>query len=190
MATKRALALLAAAGLVLAAGCRPRVAYDDPGSLTVSKDWSDTDINETAGELAADLAKHPVIAEAKGTPVILPLDIKNKTSKRLNTSIIVSQIETKLMASGKVTFVDAAAREMLAKEYEYMVSGTVDPATQKGPGKQTGCDYLLHGTIENVEARGQNEKVDAYYIKLTLVDVSKGTKVWQGEKQIKKRIRK
>jgi uncharacterized protein (TIGR02722 family) len=190
MVIKRALGLLAATGLLMAAGCPPKVTYDDPGALTVSKDWSDSDIRGTAGELAADLAKHPVIAEAKGTPVILPLDIKNKTSKRLNTSIIVSQIETDLMATGKVVFVDPQARESLAREYEYMASGNVDPATQKGPGKQTGCDYVLWGTIENVEARGHNEKVDYYYIKLTLVDVSKGTKVWQGQKEIKKRIRK
>ena len=183
---------LALVGVLALAGCEKvsDVTYDDPGSMTVSKDWSDTDIRAAAGELGADLAAHPAVAGAKSRPKILALRIKNKTSKRLNTSIIISQIETRLLRTGKVEFIDGAARPELAKEYEYMASGMVDPKEQKGPGKQAGADYVLWGTIENVEARQGKDKVDYYYIKLTLVSVERNTKVWQGEKETKKRIRK
>ncbi len=185
-------ALLVVGALVLV-GCGGKVSkvtYDDPGSLTVSKDWSDTDIRAAAGELAMSLAKHPVVADAKGIPTILPLRIKNKSSKRLNTSIILSQIETRLLQTGKVAFIDGEARDRLAKEYEYMSSGMVDPKTAKGPGKQAGCDYILWGTIENVEVKQGRDKVDYYYIKLKLTDAKTSLVRWQGEKETKKRIRR
>jgi uncharacterized protein (TIGR02722 family) len=183
-------ALLILAGALVVSGCGSKVTYDDPGAMTVSQDWSDTDIRSAAGELGADLAKHVVIAEATGKPKILALRIKNKTSKRLNTSIIISQIETRLLKTGKVEFIDGAARPELAREYEYMASGMVDPKEAKGPGRQAGADYVLWGTIENVEARMGKDKVDYYYIKLTLVNVARNTKAWQGEKETKKRIRR
>jgi uncharacterized protein (TIGR02722 family) len=188
--THRAITLLLTPVAALAlAGCGSQVIYDDPESLTVSGDWSDTDIRAAASELGAELAAHPAIANATGKPRILALHIKNRSSKRLNTSIIISQIETRLLAAGKVEFIDGAARPELAKEYEYMASGMVDPNQQKGPGRQAGADYLLWGTIENVEARQGRDRIDYYYIKLTLLDVERNTKVWQGEKKIKKRIR-
>ena len=71
-----------------------------------------------------------------------------------------------------------------------MASGNVKPADVKGPGNQAGADYVLHGTFESVPARQGKGRVDYYYIKLTLVDVTRGTKTWQGEVEIKKRIRK
>jgi uncharacterized protein (TIGR02722 family) len=183
-------ALLILAGALVTSGCGKKVTYDDPGSMTVSEDWSDTDIRSAAGELGTSLAKHSVVAEAKNKPKILALRIKNKTSKRLNTNIIISQIETRLMQTGKVEFIDGAARPEMAREYEYMASGMVDPKDVKGPGRQAGADYVLWGTIENVEARMGKGKVDYYYIKLTLVDVSRNTKVWQAGQETKKRIRR
>mgnify|MGYP001009175917 FL=1 len=49
---------------------------------------------------------------------------------------------------------------------------------------------MLLGSIENVPARQGDVKVDYYYIKLSLVNVTKNTKAWQDEKEIKKRIQK
>jgi penicillin-binding protein activator len=184
-------ALLTLSLAAASCGCRKGpVSYDDPGSTTVSQDFSDTDIRTAAGELGASLAKHPAIAKAVNRPKILALRIKNKTDRRITTSVIVSQIETRLLSAGKVEFIDGAVRPELAKEYAYMASGNVAPAEAKGPGNQAGADYVLHGTIENVPARQGKHKVDYYYIKLTLVDVTRGTKTWQGEVEIKKRIRK
>jgi len=184
-------AILAAFLTAAVAGCgRDPVSYDDPGSTTVSRDFSDTDIRASAGELGASLAKAPVISEARNRPKILALRIKNRTDRRIKTSIIISQIETRLLGTGKVEFIDGAARPELAREYAYMASGNVNPSEAKGPGGQAGADYVLHGTVENVPVRQGKEKVDYYYIKLTLVDVIRGTKTWQGEKEIKKRIRR
>lgn len=187
-------ATLALAGLILA-GCEEKVAYTNPGDLTVSKDFSDTDIRSSADELGASLGafleKNTDFAAPAKKPVFLALDIKNRTSRHLNTRIILDRIETAILKSGKVELVAGEARESLAKEYEYMASGNVDPATQKAPGKQIGCDYVLVGAIENVPARQPGGvTVDYYYIKLTLVHVTKGTKTWQEQTEIKKRIQK
>ena len=182
---------IAALLALVALGCDPEVRIDDPESAVVSKDWSDTDIRTAANTLGQDLAGSKVISSASKPPVILPLRIKNKTSKHLNTSIILSQIETAVLKTGAARFVAGEAREALAKEYEYMASGMVNPATAKGPGNQTGCDYVLLGTIENLEARSVDRKhyYDYYYIKLSLIDVSTSEKVWQGEQETKKRVR-
>jgi hypothetical protein len=176
---------------ILLAGCRePKVRMDDPESATVSQDWSETDIRTAANVLGDSLVRHPLIANAQKPVVILPLDIKNKTAMRLNTSIIVSQIETALMSSGKASCVAGEVRDQMAREYAYMASGNVAPETQKAPGRQVGCDYLLSGTIEQVQSRSAEGKyrIDYYYIKLHLVDITTGLKVWQGQQETKKRI--
>jgi len=179
------------AGALLVPGCGPGDRYDDPGSTTVSRHWSDTDIRMMASELVQKLAAHPVVAGAKKPPVILPGRIHNRAHRHLNTRILMSRIETALLDTGKVAFVDAGARPKLLKEYEYMASGKVDPKTQKGPGKQTGCNYLLWGSLENVPAaQGKKYKIDYFYVKLKLTDVSTGLIRWKGEAEIKKRIRK
>jgi hypothetical protein len=186
------LALAAAAWLC--AGCEPEVKYDDAGSVTLSQDWSDTDIRATADELGASLAealeKKSDIVKAATKPSLLVLDVKNRTDKHLNTRIIADRIETAVSKSDRVNLVAGEARETLAKEYEYNASGMVNPKTQKGPGLQQGVDYILAGTLESVPVRQGSTKVEYYYIKMYLVNIQTNVKLWQDEKEIKKRIKK
>ena len=180
-----------AAGL---SGC-PQVTYENPGSVQASADWSDTDIREAADKLGASLAeyveKDNEIAGAASKPAILALSIKRKTDRHINTDIIIERIQTAVLKSGKVKFIDGNTRPDLDAEYAYMASGRVDPKTQKAPGKQTGAEYVLVGEIRNVRARlNDKSTVNYYYIALKMVNVTSSEICWKGETETKKRTTK
>jgi len=180
------------AGAVLLSGC-PQVTYENPGSVQASADWSDTDIREAADKLGASLAeyveKDNEIAGAASKPAILALSIKRKTDRHLNTDIIIERIQTAVLKSGKVKFIDGKTRPDLDAEYAYMASGRVDPKTQKAPGRQTGVDYVLVGEIENVRSRLPDKSViDYYYITLKLTNVTSSEIVWKADTETKKHI--
>jgi uncharacterized protein (TIGR02722 family) len=192
--------LACAAALLLTAGCdNEETSYRDADSTDVSKDWSSTDIKNASGELGKKLAefveKDADIANFYKTnnkkPAILCLDIKKETDEHLDTEIIVSQIETAILQTGKVTFIAGKNRQDLTKEYAYMASGAVDPKTQKAPGKQTGAEYVLVGEIRNVRARlNDKSTVNYYYIALKMVNVTTSEICWKGENETKKRTTK
>jgi len=194
------LSVLACAGiLILAAGCKEETTYRDPDSTDVSKDWSSTDIKNSSGDLGKKLAefieKDVDIATYYKTngkkPAILCLDIKKETDHHLDTEIIISQVETAILQTGKVTFIAGKNRPDLAKEYAYMASGNVDPKTQKAPGRQTGAEYVLVGEIRNVRARlNDDSTVNYYYIALKLVNLTTSEICWKGETETKKRTTK
>jgi uncharacterized protein (TIGR02722 family) len=192
--------LACAAAAFLLVGCNgEETTYRDPDSTDVSKDWSSTDIKNTSGELGRKLAewieKDVVIAsfyQVNGRkPAILCLDIKKETDEHLDTEIIISQIETAILKTGKVDFVSRKDRPELVKEYQYMAGGAVDPKTQKAPGKQTGQDYILIGEIRNVRSRlNDKSTVNYYYIALRLTNMTTNTIAWKDEAETKKRTTK
>ena len=55
-------------------------------------------------------------------------------------------------------------------------------------GREHGADYMLIGVINSIEDREGGEMVVFYQIDLTLIDLERNTKVWQGQKKIKKYI--
>lgn len=190
------LGALACAGiLTLAAGCKEETTYRDPDSTDVSKDWSSTDIKNASGDLGKKLAefieKDRDIAAAPAKPVILCLDIKKETDHHLDTEIIMSQIETAILRTGKVRFSSGKDRPELAKQYAYMASGNVDPKTQKAPGKQVGVDYILVGEIRNVRSRlNDGSTVNYYYLALRMTDMTTDLICWKDETETKKRTTK
>jgi hypothetical protein len=60
--------------------------------------------------------------------------------------------------------------------------------TVKQWGREHGADYILSGTINSITDQEKGEKVVFYQVDLTLIDLEENTKVWQGQKKIKKYI--
>ena len=58
----------------------------------------------------------------------------------------------------------------------------------KAWGREHGADYMLSGVINSIEDQEGGEKIAFYQIDLSLIDLERNTKVWQGQKKIKKYI--
>jgi hypothetical protein len=60
--------------------------------------------------------------------------------------------------------------------------------TMKQWGREHGADYMMAGVINSIEDREGGEMVVFYQVDLNLIDLEKNTKVWQGQKKIKKYV--
>ncbi len=182
-------------GLALTA-CGPRAFvkgdYDENVESTnlLNDQWSETDMQKAVKDLVASALKNPSIANAKTTPIVMVTRLQNKTSEHIDTQNITDMVTVELTQSGKVQFVDAAAREDIANEYEYQDSGMVNRETKKGKGKQVGADLILNGRIDSIVQEVGKDKTVYYKINMNMTNLSTGLIVWTDNKQIRKTFRK
>jgi penicillin-binding protein activator len=187
--------VLAVFGLALA-GCGKRGFvkgdYDqDVEKVNLLNDqWSESDMQAAVKTLVSSAMAHPVIAGAKSPPIVIVTRLQNKTSEHIETQSVTDMITVELMKTGKVQFVDAAAREDIAKEYEYNESGMVSKETKKGKGKQIGADLVMNGRIESITQEVGKDKTVYYKVTMNMTNLSTGLITWTDQKQIRKVFRK
>jgi uncharacterized protein (TIGR02722 family) len=179
-----------------AVGCGPRAfvkgSYDknveDPNLLTDK--WSESDMQQAVKELVASAVSHPTIANAKRPPIVMVTQLQNKTSEHIDTQSITDMFTVELTNSGKVTFVDKAAREDIANEYDYQGSGMVSRETQKSKGGQVGADFIMNGRLDSIVQEAGKDKTVYYKLTMNLTNLKTGLIQWTGQKQIRKEFKK
>jgi uncharacterized protein (TIGR02722 family) len=194
---KKLVSLFAVAlcGLAMTA-CGPRAfvkgTYDDnvEANNNLNDSWSESDMQHAVKDLVASSLRNPNISNAKTPPIVMVTRLQNKTSEHIDTQSITDMVTVELTQSGKVQFVDAAAREDIANEYEYQDSGMVGRETKKGKGKQVGADLIMNGRIDSIVQEVGKDKTVYYKITLNMTNLSTGLIVWTDNKQIRKTFRK
>lgn len=177
-------------------GCGPKAfvkgEYDeDVESENLMNDqWSETDMQVTVKDLVKKMVGHPSIAEAKRPPVIMITKLQNKTSEHIETQSIMDMVRVELTNSGRVVFIDKAARDDIAEEYDYQDSGMVSKETKKGKGGQIGADYILNGVLDSIVQQVGKNKTVYYKITLNLTNLQTTAIVWTGHKQFRKKYKK
>ncbi len=179
------------------AGCGPREfvkgKYDDkveenPNLLTDK--WSESDMQQAVKDLVAAATNHPSIASAQRPPIVMVTRLQNKTSEVIDTQSITDMFQVELQNSGKVAFVDKAAREDIAEEYDYQNSGMVSRETQKSKGGQVGADLILNGRLDSIVQEAGRDKTVYYKLTMNMTNLKTGVIVWTGQKQIRKMFKK
>ena len=74
-------------------------------------------------------------------PVVILEMPRNKTTEHIDMQALYDHVKTALIQSGQFTFLDKAARQEIAQEYEYQESGYVRPDEAQGPGNQRGARF-------------------------------------------------
>ena len=152
--------------------------------------WSESDMQNAVKDLVASATAHPAIKGAKRPPIVMVTRLQNKTDEHIDTQSITDMVTVELMRTGSVTFVDKAAREDIAEEYDYQDSGMVSRETKKGKGNQTGADFILNGRLDSIVQQAGNEKTVYYKMTLNMTNLSTGLIVWTDQKQIRKKFKK
>jgi uncharacterized protein (TIGR02722 family) len=178
-------------------GCGPREfvkgKYDDkvedaPNLLTDK--WSESDMQAAVKDLVAAATANPAITTAKRPPIVMVTKLQNKTSEVIDTQNITDMFQVELQNSGKVGFVDKAAREDIAEEYDYQSSGMVGRETQKGKGGQVGADLILNGRLDSIVQEAGRDKTVYYKLTMNMTNLKTGLIVWTGQKQLRKMFKK
>ena len=188
------LALLGAAvaGLTACAGPRAftRGSYQDPEEIAMLDDrWNQNDMQLVAKKVVESLTAWKQ-RDALEKPVVILETPKNRTTEHIDLQALYDHVKTALINSGEFTFLDKAAREEIAKEYEYQGSGYVNPNEATGPGRQRAARYLLGLVItSNVQQVG-NDKVVYYKTTFELTDIETTEILWTDHKEIRKDFKK
>ncbi|MBX3020337.1 MAG: penicillin-binding protein activator LpoB [Bdellovibrionales bacterium] len=177
-------------------GCGPRQfvkgQYDEnveDANLLTDK-WSESDMQKAVKDLVASAVSHPAIANAKRPPIVMVTRLQNKTSEHVDTQSITDMFQVELMRSGKVTFVDKAAREDIAEEYDYQDSGMVERESKKGKGGQVGADFIMNGRLDSIVQEAGKDKTIYYKMTMNLTNLKTGLIQWTDHKQLRKEYKK
>lgn len=181
--------------LVLAGCAGTQVNRIETGEVRdLSGRWNDTDSRLVSEEMIGDVLAHPWLArfsrEQHRKPAVIVGEVRNLSHEHINVDTFVNDIERALINSGKVTAVASATeREEIRSEREEQDLHARED-TRKAMGQEIGADYMLKGSINTILDVEGKEQVRFYQIDITLISLADNTKVWVGQKKIKKFVKK
>lgn len=189
------LLILAAAFVVTAGGCSQKkvVSRIDTDEVTdLSGRWNDTDSRFVSEEMIQDCLTRPWKSrhweERKKRPTVIVGRIRNKTSEHIAVGTFVGDIERAFINSGEAEVVASSEEREQIRDERADQQQYSSEESMKQWGREKGADYMLSGVINSIEDQEGGERVVFYQIDLNLIDLEQNTKVWQGQKKIKKYI--
>ena len=193
---RRFLPLMVCAALAVA-GCGQelKVTRVDAGVVTdLSGRWNDTDSRMVAEAMVKEALQYPWLgnfSQAKQRqPVVVVGTVVNNSHEHISVQTFITDLERELTNSQKVTFVAGKGErdEIRTERKEQAVYASEE--TQKAPGKEIGADYMMKGTIATILDEADGTKAVFYQVDLQMIDLENNTKVWYGQKKIKKVVEK
>ena len=167
-----------------------RVQVDE--TIDISGHWNDTDARLTAEAMVKDVLTSPwlknFIDENGRQPVVIVGRIRNRTSEHIAVDMFIKHIERELLNSGMVQFVASDKERKLVRYERLNQQKFASPETAKELANELGADFMLQGVITSVTDSFEGRRVVKYQVNLELIDIEKNTKVWIGQKEIKKYI--
>lgn len=187
---------LAIAFIAVLAACQTRqVTRLDPATpVDLSGRWNDTDSRKVADQMIYELFGSERFKEYAGVrnakPVILVGTIRNKTSEHIDADNFVKKIEVVIHNSNIADLVESSEfRDQLRVE-RLEQQEFADPATVKRMGKEAGADLMLFGEITSEIDTYNNRRVVNYVTTMFLTDVETNKRIWYGQNEIKKYVKR
>lgn len=180
--------------MIFAFGCSKKVIRVSTDTVTdLSGRWNDTDSRLVAEEMVRDALNRPWVDNFSRThngkqPLIIVGTVVNRSYEHINTRTFISDLQRELTNSGRIFFVAGRGdrEEVREERLDQLKNATED--TANAPGKETGADYMLKGTINTLLDEEGKTKVIFYQVDLEMIDMGNNVKVWLGQKKIKKII--
>lgn len=186
-------ALIAALGLSACGGPRAftRGEYGDPEEISMLDDkWNQNDMQLVAKKMINSMEAWAGTQALADQPLVILEMPRNRTAEHIDMQALYDHVKTALIRSGQFGFLDKAARQEIAQEYEYQGSGYVRPDEAQGPGNQRGARFLLGGVITSTVQQVGKNKVVYYKATFELTDIATTQIVWTDHKEITKHFQK
>ncbi|HYG14874.1 MAG TPA: penicillin-binding protein activator LpoB [Bacteroidia bacterium] len=195
---KKAFILPAAVALLLAVpACQSqKVERIDPNeTIDLSGRWNDRDSKLVAEEMIHDVMEKPWRKDFEGKmnrkPVIIVGRIRNNTTEPdIQPETFIKDIEKEFINTNTITVVQSKeGRDDLRAEREDQQTFATEESRKKW-GKEKGADFMLLGVINSTIDEYKKERTVTYKVNLELIDLESNIKVWIGDKEIKKYIKR
>ncbi|MFH1460608.1 MAG: penicillin-binding protein activator LpoB [Candidatus Omnitrophota bacterium] len=195
---RKRVTVLVAVVLILGvvAGCGTKVKRTEiDKTIDLSGRWNDTDSRLVSEEMIKDCLSKPWInkfqEKMSKDPVVIVGTIVNRSHEHINAQLFTKDLEKSLVNSVQVNVVASKQeREEIREERTNQGEGFTTEDTIKADGNEIGADYMLQGSINSVKDEVKGKYVILYQVNLELINLSSNQKVWIGEKEIKKYVKK
>jgi hypothetical protein len=184
--------LLFVCGLALTTGCATTsvARLETEQTVDLSDRWNDTDSRQTAAEMVQEALGRPWVdnfqRKNNKEPMVIVGTVLNKSHDHIPTETFTKDLERELTNSGRVTFVASKEEREEVRQERIEQQKNSSEETAKGIGKEIAADYMLKGVINSFEEQAGGKTYKYFQVTLEMVDIEKNTKVWFGDKKIKK----
>ena len=190
---KNWLFVLLASALVF--GCAPSVKRVETNLIKdVSGGWNDTDAQMVAAEMIDDCLNagwyNKTLLKLGKEPVVIVGTVTNNTMEHINTNVFVEEIQRALINSGKVESVASKDERGEVRAERLEQDEFASEETRKAFGKEIGADFMLSGTLNSVVDQAGKKAVVFYQVNMKLINLETNQIVWNGQKQIKKYVKR
>ena len=187
------LALLSLIMMLSLGGCATKVTRMDTAEVAdLSGAWNDTDSQQVSAEMIKDVLNRGWLMEfsmiQNRKPAVIVGEVSNLSHEHINTNTFVSDMERVLINSGKVQFVASSTerQEIRGERKDQDINASEE--TRKAMGQEKGADFVLQGTINTIIDAAGRTQLRYYQVDLTLISLVDNSKVWVGQKKIKKLV--
>ena len=123
-------------------------------------------------------------------PTLIVGTVTNKTMEHINTGVFIEEMQRALINSGKVNFVASKDERGEVRTERLEQDEFASEETRKAFGKEIGADYMLSGVLSSVVDQAGSKALVFYQANLKLIDIETNQIVWNGQKQIKKYVKR
>ena len=179
----------------LAFGCAPSVKRVETNLIKdVSGGWNDTDAQMVAAEMIDDCLNagwyNKTLLKLGKEPVVIVGTVTNNSMEHINTDVFVEEIQRALINSGKVEFVASKEERGEVRAERLEQDEFASEETRKAFGKEIGADFMLSGTLNSVVDQAGSNALVFYQVNMKLINLETNQIVWNGQKQIKKYVKR
>ena len=131
-----------------------------------------------------------------GNPVVVVGLVSNKSHEHIDAGLFIKDLERAFIGTGAVRVVQSSVFREKMREERATQQTFAAVETQKKWGAELGADFMLFGTLGSVVDvyRGNlfrpTKRSVLYKVNLELAHLQTNEKVWIGDKEIKKFIRR
>ena len=160
----------------------------------VSGGWNDTDAQMVAQEMITDCLQggwyNRFLTRNGKEPTVIVGTVTNNTMEHINTGVFIESMQRALINSAKVDFVASADERGEIRTERLEQDEFASEATRRAFGQEIGADYMLSGVLNSVVDQSGSKAVVFYQVNLKLIDIETNQIVWNGQKQIKKYVKR
>lgn len=181
--------------IVMVSACAQTVSRVDPGQqIDLSGRWNDSDSRQVAEKMTSELLNSPryqeYAKELGKRPTIIVGLIRNRTSEHIDANNYIKKFEVAIFNSNVADLVESDSFRDKLREERAQQQDFADPATMAQWGKEVGANLMLFGEMTSETDVLNKQRVVNYITTLFLTDMETNKRVWYGQHEIKKYIRK
>ncbi|MEQ1919597.1 MAG: penicillin-binding protein activator LpoB, partial [Elusimicrobiota bacterium] len=116
--------------------------------------------------------------------------VKNQSHEHIAVDTFIEDLQRSLINSGKVEFVASKGERGEVRDERLDQDTNSEESTRKAHGQEIGADFMLSGALNQIVDQEGGKAVVFYQTNLKMLDMKSNKIVWNGQKKIKKFVKR